>query len=343
MERQPVDFLARRSDGLLESAIAAVATFLNSDFDGTVFVPNTTTAASTVLRSLSLQAGDQVVVSDQTYGAVGHAAARACAEVGGELIVVPIALPLPDEEAIVASFVDAIGPHTALVVVDAVSSPTGAILPAEEIARACRERQVPCFIDAAHAPGLIPVDLADTSATYWAANLHKWVCAPKGSGVLYAAAEARPDLRPLVTSHGYLTSLHARFGWTGTYDPSPYLAAPAAIDLFDSVGWPEVMARNAALAERGRQLVAEAVDGAQLIPSDRAAAMTLVPLPDSVPGAREVLRPAQTRFYEENRIEVPFVGWNGRAYVRLSAQLYNRFEDYERLAETLPGFLASAF
>lgn len=341
MERQPVDFLDRRLDGLLEAARISVAAFLGADPDGLAFMANTTTAASTVIRALNLQPGDQIVVSDQTYGAVGNAVARACRDAGGEIVVVAIPLPLPDDAALVDAFVAAIGPQTRLVVIDSVSSPTGAILPAEAVARACRERGVDCFIDGAHGPGMIPVDLSSSAATYWAGNLHKWVSAPKGSAVLYADDEARRELRPLVTSHPYLVGFHDRFGWTGTYDPTPYLAAPSAIDLFAGLGWDRVMQRNAALAEQGRAVVAAAVDGEQLVEPDRAAAMTLVPLPSVADPDRTTMRAAQRRFYDETGIEVPFVGWSGRAYLRLSAQLYNTIDDYERLAQVLPAFVAS--
>lgn len=341
MERQPVDFINRHLDGHLHDALAAVGLFIGADPEGLAFVTNTTTAANTILASLELQPGDQIVVTDQTYGAVLHAAQLACDETSAELVTVPIPLPLPDDDTIVAAFVDAIRPQTQLVIVDAVSSPTGAILPAERVARECRRLHVPCFIDAAHAPGLIPVDLSQSAATYWSGNLHKWVCTPKGSAVLFADEGARRSLRPLVTSHSYLNDYFSRFGWTGTHDPTAYLAVPSAIELFATVGWDEVRRRNADLAEEGRQVVATAFDTDRLVPRDRAAAMTLVHVPPMV-GDRVALLDLQNRFYAESSIEVPFVAWNGQSYLRLSAQLYNRIEQYERLAEALPKFLSSA-
>ena len=103
-------------------------------------------------------------------------------------------------------------------------------------------------IDGAHAPGLLPVDLDGIGADFWVGNLHKWLCAPKASAVLYAAPQWRDGLRPLVASHRFDDGFQAAFDWTGTQDPSPLLAATAALAFFEQVGWPAVWEHNNDLA-----------------------------------------------------------------------------------------------
>ncbi|MEC7170844.1 MAG: aminotransferase, partial [Candidatus Thermoplasmatota archaeon] len=123
------------------------------------------------------------------------------------------------------------------------------------------------LVDAAHGPGLIPLDIAKLNASFVTGNCHKWLCTPKGSAFLHVRSD-RLDLRPLVISHG--ASLPDRMGprfrlefdWTGTLDPTAWMCIPFAIDylggLFEG-GWGEIMARNNSLALAARSMIMERV------------------------------------------------------------------------------------
>lgn len=339
MEAQPVEFLGRRLTGMLDEARAAAGAFLRADPEGLAFVRNATAAVNSVLRALSLGPGDRVVVSDHAYPAVLNAARTICEHAGAECVVVPIPLPLPAPGEIVDAFAGALTGSTRLAIVDHVTSPTAAIFPVLEVVAACRARGVPVLVDAAHAPGMLEVDVGALGAEYWTGNFHKWVCAPKGAAALWVAPEHRARVRPLAVSHEILRTFHERFDWTGTDDPTPWLSVPDAIAFMGSLGWERVRAHNRALTAHGRALVADAVGTPRLVPADAAGSMAIVALPDGIATTHDDALALQARLYERARIEVPFVAWEGRGLVRISAQVYNAPADYERLAEALPGIV----
>ena len=266
MEREPVLFLDREIDGLLAGARARAARFLRADPDGLVFVPNTTTAVSTVLASIPFADGDEIVTTDQVYGAVRGIIDRICERTGAQARVAPVHLPVSGASAVTGAIAGAITGATRLVIADHVTSPGALVYPIAEIVRHCRSRGVPVLVDAAHGPGMTEVDVDALGADYWCGNFHKWVCAPKGSAALWVTQEHRAGFRPLVTSHPHLETVHQRFDWTGTFDPTAWLAVPAAIDFFDGAGWDRVRARNVEMAERGRAIVAHAIGAPRIAP-----------------------------------------------------------------------------
>jgi isopenicillin-N epimerase len=342
MERQPVQFLARRLPGLWAEARARVSDFLGADPAGLVFVRNATTAISTVLANVPLEPEDEVVTTDHAYPAVLNALRRACDSAGATLAIrpVPLSLPPPDE---IASLVTAgLSERTRLVVMDQVASATGALFPVEAVAAACRGLGVPVLVDGAHAPGMLPVDVDALGADYWTGNLHKWVCAPKGAAVLWVGPAHRQRVHPLVTSHGYGQGLLAEFDWLGTDDPTACLASVAAIDFLDRLGWDRVRRHNHELAAYGRREVAEALGTPQPVPDDAFGSMSLVELPDGAADGQPAADALGMRLYAAERIEVVFSFWGGRTFVRLSAQAYNHPAEYERLAAALPGLLTSS-
>jgi isopenicillin-N epimerase len=320
LEGQPVDFLVRQYAGRVAAAREAVASFLGAEPEGLAFVPNTTTGVATVLRSLGLGPGDRVVVTDHVYPAV----AIGLGALGVSVDVVPVDLAA-DAAALVLAAVDE---RTRLVVVDAVTSVTALVMPAAEVVRGCRTRGVPCLVDAAHAPGMLDVDLRALDPDFWTGNLHKWCCAPKGAAMLYVRPEWRDVVRPLVPSRGYGLGFTAAFDWAGTHDPTAWLAAPAALDLLGSLGWSIVRSYGASLAAWGA-----AVSGLPApVPADRQASMVLL---DPGEMTYEDACALRDLLWTTDRVEVGATGWRGRGWLRISAAPYNCPQNYVRLAAAL--------
>ena len=334
LEREPVAFM-RELPTLLAAARERVAAFLGADAGGCAFVTNATAGVNTVLASLDLRPGDRMVCTSHAYGAVRNAMASACERSRADLVEVPIGLPLPGDDAVVADVARVLDARVRLVVIEHVTSPTAAILPVRRVVEACRAAGVSVMVDAAHGPGMVPCDVAELGADYWTGNLHKWVCAPKGSAVLWVARAHRERVHPLVTSHGWGLGFREEFDWTGTHDPTPFLAAPAALDFMDALGWERVTAHNHALAAMGREVVAAAVGTTRLVEDERFGSMSLVALPDGWIQAGEEALAFEAVLRDRHRVEVPVIWWDGRAFLRLSAQVYNAPADYERLSAVL--------
>ena len=361
LEREPVRFLDRELEGHLDAARSDVAAFLGADPEGLAFVPNTTTGVSTVLASRRFGPGDELLACDHEYNATLNALRAAAARDGATVVIVRVPFPVRDPSEIVEAFLEAVTPRTRLAMVSHVTSPTALVMPVAALVRELDRRGVDTLVDGAHAPGMLPVDLTALEAAYWTGNGHKWLCAPKGSGVLHVRADLRAGIRPLVVSHAANTErtdrsrFHLGFDWTGTGDPTPYLAMPAAIRFVGGLhedGWSGLMAANAALARAGRDRLCEALGVAPPAPDTMLGSMAAVPLPDLAPTAASAQQ-LQAALFDEDRIEVPVLvfpvraaveagGGPAQVLVRISAQHYNRPEEYAWLAERLAARVRAA-
>jgi len=359
MEAEPVRFMDRVLPDALADARTRVAAFLGADPAGLAFVSNATTGVSTVLRSLRFEPGDEILTTDHEYNATLNALQAVVDRDGVRVVVARIPLPVADAAAALEAIVGAVGPRTRLALISHVTSPTALVLPIEPIVRALDARGVDTLVDAAHAPGMVPVDLDSLGAAYWTGNGHKWLCGPKGSAVLWVRADRRERIHPLVVSHGANEPLEGRaryrleFDWTGTGDPTAALALAAAIDwmaTLDPGGWPAIMAANRALAIAGRDLLAAALGVEPLAPDAMTGSMAALALPG--PTDDVSAQTLQRALYDSHGIQVPIIGWPVPAarapddspamrLVRVSAQRYNEFADYQRLAAVLPGRLAA--
>lgn len=349
LEAEPVRFFVRECPGLLEAARAALASFLGADPEELAFVTNATTGVNTVLRSWTFSSGDELLTTDHEYNACRNVLDHVAAAAGARVVVARIPFPCPGPGAVLDALLAAATPRTRFLLVDHVTSPTGLVFPIERIAAAFRSRGVEVLVDGAHAPGMVPLDLRALGDVFYTGNAHKWLCAPKGAAFLRVPRAHQPRIRPQVISHGANTPpversrFRLEFDWTGTGDPTPFLAVPEALRFMASLvpgGWPEVMRRNRALALEGRRILSGALDVPPAAPEEMIGSLAAVPLPpapeDTAPDAFHT-DPLQDRLYEDHAIEVPIVPWPapGRRLVRISAQLYNDRADYERLAAAL--------
>jgi isopenicillin-N epimerase len=309
LERQPVDFLARRAPALLDEARAALGAYLGARGEDLVFVPNATTGMNTVARSLRLGPEDEVLTTDQEYGAVDFTWDATDARV---------------VRAPVESLWEHVGERTRVLSISHVLSPTGAILPVAELCARARELGVLSVVDGAHAPGHVPVDLEAIGADAYSGNCHKWLCSPKGAGFLWVRPDLHDRIDPLVVSWGWPeVDFGERHRWQGTRDPAAFLAVPAAIEFQREWGWDEVRARCHALVERfvaDSGLPAAATEFGQMV---------AVELPPCAPDG------LQRRLWDEHRIEVPCFERGGRPLLRISVQGYNTEVDIERLLEAM--------
>lgn len=336
IEADPTDVFMRRWPDLVDEVRRRVAAFLHADAADLVFVPNATAGSATVLNSLPLQPGDEVVTTDHRYPAVASQVG-VLADRGIRTVETPMPLDVTSVPAIVDRITGSITPRTKLVVIDHIASPTGFVFPVAEIVAACHAAGVPVLVDGAHAPGQVDVDIAAIGADFWVGNLHKWVCSPRACAALLVSPEWQDRLRPLVASHEYRDGYHPAFDWTGTFDAVPLLTIPAALEFWDGLGWDDVRRRQHTLATDGAQLLADRL-GTQLAVADEfTAAMRLTQLPAQI--TKDAGRLLSERMTLEHKVTAYITHHQDGSYVRLCGQLYNTPSDYERLADVLPSLL----
>jgi isopenicillin-N epimerase len=267
-------------------------------------------------------------------------------------VVAQVPFPTAGPEAVVEAVLSRVSARTRLAVIDHVTSQTALLLPIAELVRELEARGVDVLVDGAHAPGMVDVDVGALAPSYYAANCHKWLCAPKGVGFLWVREDRRRAVRPAVISHGSNAPVPAeqRYGveffWTGTDDPTPALALPAALRFLEGLvpgGLPALRARNRALALAGRRLVADAIGVPLPCPDAMIGAMASLPVPvlPGLPAPQAAsaldLDPLHDALFRDHAIEVPVLtcpAHPGRL-LRISAHAYNEIDDYERLAGAL--------
>ena len=218
LEREPTDFFTRRLDDALWGARDALASFVGTAAADLVFTPNATSALNAVIRSLRVRPEEEILTTKHEYGAI----LRTLGFIRANVVLV-------EPEELIAN----IGIRTRAVVVSHITSPTALVLPVEEICAAARAAGVLSIVDGAHVPGHVPLAVRAIGADVYAGNCHKWLCAPKGAGFLWARPEHQDWIEPLVISWGYHegAGFGERHGWQGTRDPCAYLAVPRAIEV----------------------------------------------------------------------------------------------------------------
>lgn len=338
MEAQPSRFMAMELPGALRAAAASLAGFLGADADGLAFVANATEGCNAVLRSFPLAPGDEILMLRHGYGAVRKTAGFVAAAAGARLIEAPLPFPRPEAAQVLASLEAAITPRTRLAVLDHITSPSALVLPIAAMVASCRARGVKVLVDGAHAPGQVPLDLGAIGAEWYAGNAHKWLFAPKGCAFLHAAPAAREGLHPVVISHGLGEGFLAEFDWTGTRDPTAWLAIDAAIALHGRLGGEGLMARNAAMAEAAGEALAARFGTEVGARPEMQGAMAVVRLPRDAPFAAEEAVALRRHLFAAGT-DAPVMAIEGRAWLRLSAQAYNEPAEFDRLGDIVLGVL----
>jgi isopenicillin-N epimerase len=349
MEAEPLQFFDHLYQEELDGARSTLGEFVGAPSDGLAFVANATTGVNTVLASLSLRPGDQLVTTDHEYNACRNALVAAAERAGAEVVVVSVPFPVRSAGQVIDAVVDGMGPRCRLLLIDHVTSQTGLVLPLDELAAEAHRREVAVLVDGAHAPGMVDLDLHKLGVAYYTGNLHKWVCAPKGAAFLYVREDLREQVRPLVISHGANASsatrsrFHLEHDWTGTRDPSAWLSVESALATVASLasgGWAEVRDLNRQLALEGRRIVCRALGVEVPSPDGMIGSLASIPLTDGDGASVNDIFPfdaLQLALFERYRIEVPIISWPERPkrLVRISAQLYNQPDQYRYLAEAL--------
>jgi isopenicillin-N epimerase len=364
LEAQPVRFLARDLEDLLDWSRSEIGAFMGADADDLALMVNATAGLSTVLRSVPLERGDEILITSHVYNSAANAARFAAATTGATIVMADIPFPIQSSNQAFDAIMAAVTPRTKLAMIEHVTSPTALVLPIEELVPAFAERGIDVLVDGAHGPGMRPIRLADISPAYYVGTLHKWVCGPKGSAFLYVRRDRQARIKPLAISSGASETRTDRsrfrldFDWNGTFDPSAWLTVPAAIDGLGEMlpgGWPALIETNHRLILKARAMLGDALH-------------TMVPAPDEMIGSMASLRlPGGPWPREEatrriamieaamraRRFEAPLLPWPSpwlvdwgylpedtqfEIVVRISAQAYNSLGQYERLASILPGF-----
>ncbi|MGG6264673.1 aminotransferase class V-fold PLP-dependent enzyme [Leptolyngbya sp. AN03gr2] len=346
LERQPLRFLGREFEPLLDQAREALAAFVGASVEELVFIPNATTGVNAVLRSLSFSPSDELLTTSQEYNACRNALDFVAERSGAKVVVAEVPFPIGSPSQVTEAILAKVSDRTKLALIDHVVSQTGMVFPIAQIVQALSDLGIDTLIDGAHAPGMVDLNLTELGATYYASTCHKWMCAPKGAAFLYVKKDKQAEIRPLTISHGANSPRRDRsrfqleFDWMGTDDPTAYLTVPSAIEFMNSLlpgGWAELRANNRSKALSARKLLCDLLNVAPPCPEEMIGSLATILLPD---GSYIELQDA---LYEKFNIEVPIIPFpqSPKRLIRISAQIYNTIQQYEYLGKSLQTLLQS--
>ena len=344
LENQPVEFLGREIQNHLREARTQLGSYLKADPGNLVFIPNATFGVNIIASSLDFQPGDEVLTSNHEYGACDNVWSFWCQKKGIELIRQPIPLPLTSRDEIVETFWNGVTDRTRLIFLSQITSPTAVRFPVEEICERAREAGVLILIDGAHAPGQIELQLDELGSDFYTGNCHKWLLAPKGAAFLYTRPDRQDLIQPLVVSWGWGENCpyqsdsryHAYLEWWGTVDPAPYLTVPAAIQFQAEHNWERVQDRCREMLRKCLKEI-ESITGMPSIYGENQNNFHQLGAAELPPECKP--DKLQSWLYENHKIEIPIIDWEGRWFIRPSVQGYNTEGDLELLVSALQEYM----
>lgn len=337
MESDPVHFIQKKLPIYLKEAKRPLAEFLGCEPADFFFTPNPTQAINTIMRSLQLQPGDEILATNHEYGAMDRTWNFYCKKSGANYIRQNISLPITSKEQIIEDFWKGYTSQTKVIFINHISSSTALIFPVKEICDKAQELGLITIVDGAHVPGHIPLNLSELNPDYYTGTLHKWMLAPKGSSFLYVKKEFQADLDPLIVSWGYesLFPSDSQFldyhEYQGTNDHSTYLCTPQVIQFLKDNDWETQAKACRAMVLKQYPRFCKLVNSQPICPitEEFLGQMASIPICTSKPlELKELL-------YTKYHIQIPVMPLNDGVYLRFSINAYNTESDLDTLYAAL--------
>lgn len=333
LEAEPVQFITVNGPKYLEASRKALAAYINCHQDDVVYVTNPSYAVNTIAKSLQLKEGDEVLTTDLEYGACDRTWNYYCNKAGAVYKRQPITLPLTSKEQFVEEFFKGLTSKTKLIFISHLTSSTGLRLPVEEIVSRAKENGVMTFIDGAHGPAQVEVDMQKIGADIYTGACHKWMMTPKGSSFLYVRKELQHLFDPLVVSWGYnaLFPSHSQFldyhQMNGTRDFSAFLTIPDAIAFMQEHDWTNVAAQCRKTVQQNAETFCSVFNSKPLAPvtDDFIAQLLSCQIKTKEP------EQLQKHLFNEYKIEIPVMRHGAKVYLRYSINAFNTQEDLDKL------------
>lgn len=332
----------------VEDARRALCAFVGAADDNLVLTTNITDSLNSVLKSLALEAGDEVLVTDHIYASYPGLLDELSQRQGFTIVCAPIACRIGDPDTITRAITNHVSGRTRLAIIDHITSGTAMIFPVKAIIEALSARGVDVFIDGAHAPGQVPLALDALGAAYYGGNNHKWLCAPLSSGFLYVRPDRQHAIIPAVGSGVARSSLPftARFTWQGVIDATPRIMVKDTLSFMNGLhpaGWTGIYERNHRLAVAARERLCDRLNLRAPVPPDMIGSMFMLPLGPLAFSPEERAKTPLQRGYdymvEHFGFGVIFSAFGDDYLVRVTCQLYNRLSDYDVLGDALYKFM----
>jgi len=237
-----------------------LAGLLSCGTEEIALVRNATEALEILLLGYPLNAGDEVLCTDQDYPSMMNAIRQMQNRKHIVLKTIPVPVPLDDEDKLVEAYRNAITPKTKLILMCHMINLTGQVLPVKKVVDMAHGKGLEVIVDGAHSFAHINFDIQSLGCDYFGSSLHKWLCAPFGTGLLYIKKEKISRIWPLFAAPETATDSITKFEHFGTYPVPKELAISEAVDFHNAIGIERKAARLSFIADYWTKKVKD-IDG----------------------------------------------------------------------------------
>jgi selenocysteine lyase/cysteine desulfurase len=292
---------------------------------------NSSEALETIIFGLRLKAGDEVVLTKQDYPNMINAWKQRAHRDGIVLKWLNFDFPIENKEEIVRTFEDAFTEKTRVVHITHMINWNGQLLPAAEIAKKAKARNIDVLVDAAHSFAHIDFNIPDLQCDYLGTSLHKWLCAPFGSGLLYVKKEKIASLYPLLAAPEPDSDDIRKFEHLGTRSFAIEQGIAHAIDFHKMIGMERKSARLRYLKEYWTSAV-EKIPGVSIgTPKNPqfCGAIALLQIEGKEPGE------VASQLFSKYKIHTVAINWENIHGVRITPNVYTLTADLDKLIDAI--------
>jgi isopenicillin-N epimerase len=317
-------------EGMRESLRGKLARMLRVSADEIAITRNASEGSNIIVKGVDLKPGDEVLITDHNHPS-NNDSWRVRAQRDGFVVKsLPVPIPAPSAEKLLADFERAITPRTRVIAITHLTSTTGIQYPAREIAALARKHNIYVHLDGAQTFGAFDVNLAEIGCDSYSASAHKWLMGPLEAGILWVRAERIPQIWPSIVTAGWTDHLKGarKFEVFGQRDDPRVVALESAVDFINLIGLPAVEARVEALATRAKVQLREmaAVELKTNLEPELSGGVVKFRL-KNVPTQQ-----AYDQLWQRHHLAIAMTPSGDAEGLRFSAQVYNSMEEVDRAA-----------
>ncbi|MDQ6901969.1 MAG: aminotransferase class V-fold PLP-dependent enzyme [Bacteroidota bacterium] len=337
LEEEPTLFIQVNGPRYLKASRTSLAQYLSCGADDIVYVTNPSYAVNIIAKSFDLKIDDEVLTTNLEYGASDRTWKYYCNKKGATYVRQKIRFPLESKEDFLNQFLSGVTSKTKLIFISHITSSTGLRLPVEEICAFAKEKNILIFIDGAHAPGQVKINLSQLDPDFYTGACHKWMLTPKGSSFLYVRNNLQHLFDPLLISWGYESDNPSASQFLdyhqlqGTRDYSAFLTIPTAINFLEENNWDLVSKQCRIITQNNAERFCELLNATSLCPVNDDFIQQMYSIPLNIKSPEKL----HDLLYEKYKIQVPVMFHEGQFYLRYSIQAFNNNEDLDKLYAAL--------
>jgi selenocysteine lyase/cysteine desulfurase len=289
---------------------------------------NTSEGSNIIVKGIDLKPGDEVLITDHNHPSNNDSWKIRARRDGFVVKSLPVAIPARSSSDLLGAFEKAITPRTKVIAVTHLTSTTGILYPAREIAELARKRGIYMHLDGAQTFGSLDVNLKEIGCDSYSTSAHKWLMGPLEAGLLYIRAERIPQIWPSIVTAGWADNLKGarKFEVFGQRDDPRVVALEAAIDFVNMIGMPTVEERTRALATRAKTQLRE-LDKVEL-KTNMEPELSAGVIKFRVKNMRT--QTAYNTLWERHRMAIAVTASGDAEGLRLSPHIYNSMEEIDR-------------